>query len=108
MPMNNNPDLLQVILAVSAVALSVFIGSLAKIAEEVKLGYRHKFFTKQLWLDVPALFTMIIISWGLVEYLELSERVGLAASTIFGYLGPRILDAVIAYKFNWPKSRNKK
>lgn len=102
MPWKNSPELWQIILGIAATALSVSVGSMAKIAEEVKRGYRHKFFTKQLWLDVPALWVMIVLAWGIIEYYDLSGGAAAAVGAVFGYLGPRIMDAIVAYKFDWP------
>jgi len=97
-PWKNGPEFWQWVIGVLAMLISTSVGAVAKIADDVKMGERHKFWTKQLWLDFPALLMMTIAAISVTEYLDLSTAVGVGLGTFLGWLGPRTLDLFIGYK----------
>lgn len=73
--------------------ITVGVGLMAKIADEVKRGDRERFFSKRLFLDLPALVMMSLVSIGVSAYLSLSGPVAAALGAAMGYVGPRVVDA---------------
>lgn len=84
--------------AFTAILVASGVGVVAKIAGEVKNGERRKFFSVQLWLDVPTLFMAAIMTVGLATYYDMPGEVSGAVGVVFGYAGPRIVDAWLAHK----------
>lgn len=75
------------------------IGAMAKVAGEVKRGQRPKFFSAQLWLDVPAVLMLALIAIGLASYYDLTGPMAAGLSTMLGYIGPRVVDTLILRKW---------
>ena len=74
------------------------VGVMAKVADEVKSGGRRKFFSSQLWLDVPTLLMTATITVGVAAYYDLPGPVTAGVSVFLGYAGPRIIDVWLAHK----------
>ncbi|RTR01953.1 hypothetical protein [Halomonas nitroreducens] len=94
MPWRNTGWLQDALLALSAGG-AVMMGLLAKIAHEVKMGHRPRFFTRRLWLDVPALAAMVAVAAGINVYFELEGWPGSAVGVVCGWLGPRSIDVML-------------
>lgn len=82
------------ILAIST-GIAVMFGLLAKIASEVKSGHRPRFFTRRLWLDVPALLAMVMVAAGINVYFELEGWETSAVGVICGWAGLRSVDVIL-------------
>lgn len=81
-----------------AVLTAAGVGVMAKVADEVKSGGRRKFFSRQLWLDVPALLMMATVAMGVAAYYDAPGPVSAGISVFLGYVGPRIIDVWLAHK----------
>lgn len=78
-------ELILVISLLSAVTL----GTVTKVATEVRDGDRDKILSRRLFLDVPAVFMMGAITYGVAEYFNLQAGSAGAVGAVLGYLGPR-------------------
>lgn len=94
------PDLLQFLLGLLALGFAVLAGSITKIAADVKRGDRHKFWSHQLWFDIPALFMMVAVARGVSVYFEFPPDVAAGVGAFLGYIGPRGLDAMFSRYVN--------
>lgn len=97
-PWRNGPDFWQFIQALAAMLIATAAGAIAKIADDVKTGNRKKFWSRQLWLDIPAVLMMMFIAWGVAEQYDLAPGVGAALGSLLGWAGPRAVDVVLARK----------
>lgn len=70
---------------VSAVAL----GTITKVATEVRNGERDKILGSRLLLDLPAVLMMASVAYGAGEFMELGAGATGAIGALLGYLGPR-------------------
>lgn len=68
---------------------AVALGTVTKVATEVKEGERDKILSSRLLLDVPAVLMMASVTYGIVEYLGLGAGAAGAIGAVLGYLGPR-------------------
>lgn len=68
---------------------AVVIGTVTKVATEVKEGDREKILSSRLLLDAPAVLMMASVTYGVVEYLDLGAGAAGAIGAVLGYLGPR-------------------
>ena len=93
-----NSEFLAGVKAFLAVLVAAGVGVMAKVADEVKSGDRRKFFSNQLWLDVPALLMTAAITIGVSAYYSLPGPVSAGVSVFLGYAGPRIIDVWLAHK----------
>ena len=84
--------------AVGTVALLIAVvsGAVTRIATDVRRGDRHKFWSRQLWLDVPALFMMVAIARGIAVYFEFPSDIAGGVGAALGYIGPRMVDTVFS------------
>lgn len=83
-----NSEFLAGVKAFLAVLAAAGVGAMAKVADEVKSGERRKFFSKQLWLDVPALLMTAVIAIGVTAYYDLPGSVSAGISVFLGYAVP--------------------
>lgn len=74
------------------------VGIMARVAEEVKSGDRDKFFTKRLWLELPALLLVAIVTVGITAYYDLPGPVAAGVSVVFGFVGPKLADAWLEHR----------
>lgn len=86
-----NSEFLAGVKAFLAVLAAAGVGVMAKVADEVKSGERRKFFSKQLWLDAPALLMTATITIGVAAYYDLPGPVAAGVSVFLGYAGPRAI-----------------
>ena len=108
MPWRNGSDLWHLIQALAATLIATAAGAIAKIADDVKTGNRKKFWTRQLWLDIPAVLMMMFVAWGAAEYYGLTPGVGAALGSLLGWAGPRTVDAILGQKIRIQfRQRNK-
>lgn len=106
MPWKSGPDFWQTILGLLAMACATASGAIAKIADDVKNGDRPKFWSRQLWLDLPAVVMMAILAVSTTLYYGLSPGVGAGIGTVLGWVGPRIVDMVIGRRLReWGKGK---
>lgn len=97
-PWKNDPDLFQFLVGLLTMLITTAAGAIAKVADDVKNGNRRKFWSKQLWLDVPAVVMMAILAASFAEYANLPTGIGAGVGAIFGWAGPRTVDVLIGYK----------
>lgn len=89
------PEWLQWALGFMMMLASAGIGAMAKIADDIKSGERERFWSKKLFLDLPALAMMTLISIAITEYYGLPSPVGIGIGSFLGWAGPRVLDTVV-------------
>lgn len=75
--------------------IAVMLGLLAKISSEVKSGHRPRFFTRRLWLDVPAVVAMVAVAAGINVYFGLEGWVSSAVGVSCGWAGLRSIDIIL-------------
>lgn len=78
--------------------IATAVGAVAKIADDVKNGHRVKFWSSQLWLDIPAVLMMMLVAWGVADYYDVSPGVGAALGSLLGWAGPRAVDVFLSRK----------
>ncbi len=81
------------------------VGTMAKIADDVKSGDRDRFWTRKLLLEIPAVGMMTLIGWGLASYFDLSSGGSVALGAFLGWGGPKTVEAFIAMRMprSWRK-----
>lgn len=99
------PEWLQWMVGFLSMLGAAGVGAMAKIADDVKTGNRDRFWTKKLFLEVPAVVMMALIGWGLAEYLGIGAGPAAALGAILGWGGPKTVEAIIAMKLSgrWRK-----
>lgn len=99
------PDWLQWMAGFLAMLGAAGVGAMAKIADDVKSGDRDRFWTRKLFLEVPAVGMMALIGWGLADYFGLSSGQSVALGAFLGWAGPKTIEALIALKITdrWRK-----
>lgn len=84
----------ELMLYMSLVA-AVMLGTLTKVAAEVRDGIREKFLSSRLLLDVPAVLMMASVAYGVAEFAELTPGAASAVGCILGYVGPKAASLLI-------------
>lgn len=97
---SHSPEWFKLALGFLAMLAAAGVGAMAKIADDIKTGERERFWSKKLFLDLPAWVLMTLVAIGLSEHYELSNAVGIGLGSFLGWAGPRVLDTVILSKFN--------
>ena len=90
------PEWVQFAAGFLILVLAVVVGTATKIATDVRRGDRHKFWSRQLWFDLPALFMMIALARGVATHYDLHPEVAGGLGAFFGYMGPRLVDVVLS------------
>ncbi|MBZ0330560.1 phage holin family protein [Halomonas sp. ANAO-440] len=88
-------DWLHFVLGLAILAFPVAAGVATKIATDVRRGDRRKFWSSQLWLDLPALVMMVALARAVASHYELQPEVAGGLGALFGYMGPRIVDVFL-------------
>lgn len=103
--MTHLPDWLQWAAGLLAMLGAILLGALAKIADDVKSGDRRKFWSKQMWLELPALGMMTLVGWGLTEHYSLGSGASVVLGAVLGWSGPKVLEAIIEARIlkSWRK-----
>ena len=87
----------QLFLLVSLLS-AVMLGTITKVAAEVRDGERDKILSWRLYLDVPAVLMMGAVTYGIAEYFALRAGAAGAVGAVLGYVGPRaaylMIDAI--------------
>lgn len=96
MPYRDQPEWLQAVIAVLTFTVLAAIGTMAKIADEVKRGGRERFWTAKLWLEVPTVFLMGAVAYGVTDYWELTQPTSVGLTAFMGWVGPKILDVAVS------------
>ena len=107
MAWKNNPEVIQYVLGFTAMLGAAGIGIMAKIADDVKNGDRPKFWSKELFLEIPTLLMMGLLAFGISEYLDLRGGAAAAVGAFLGWLGPKSVDIYLSYRFG-PKFRKER
>lgn len=93
------PDWLNRILSGLGLTMaSVWFGRLAWHASEVQRGNRRHFFSRDMALDIAVVPGLALVTWGIAEYLHLDAGPAAAIGTAIGWLGPRGVQAAVAWR----------
>ena len=92
----NLPQWLQVMVGFLTMLFAAGMGAMAKIADDVKSGNRDKFWTRALFLEVPAVGMMALIGWGLAEHYSLGSGASVGIGAFLGWVGPKAAEVVLA------------
>lgn len=101
------PEWAQFMLGLVSLWFTVAVGAATKIATDVRRGDRHKFWSRQLWFDLPALFMMMALARAVGSHYDLSSDVAGGLGALFGYLGPRMVDVVLSQYISRNAPRDK-
>lgn len=101
------PDWAQWVMSMVAFLLAAGVGTVAKIADDVKSGDRDKFWTKQLYLEVPAVGMMALIGAGIAQHFELAEYAASALTAFLGWGGPKTITVILTAYAGGGKDRRK-
>lgn len=96
MPYRDQPEWLQVVYALGSFTLLAAVGTMAKVADEVKRGGRERFWTAKLWLEVPTVFLMGAVAYGVTDYWGLSQPMSIGLTAFMGWVGPKTLDVAVS------------
>jgi hypothetical protein len=101
----NLPQWLQVMVGFLSMLGAAGMGAMAKIADDVKSGNRDRFWTKKLFLEVPAVGMMALIGWGVAEHYGMGVGASVALGSFLGWAGPKTVEAIISMKMpsSWRK-----
>lgn len=99
--MTHAPEWVQVTIGFVTLLVAAGIGAMAKIADDVKSGNRDKFWTKKLFLEVPAVGMMALTGWGIAEWQSFDVGAACALTSFLGWAGPKAVEALIALRFPW-------
>lgn len=93
------PDWLNRILGgLGLTVTSVWFGRLAWHASEVQRGNRRHFFSRDMALDLAVVPGLALVTWGVAEYFTLAAGPAAAIGTGIGWLGPRGVQAIVAWR----------
>lgn len=98
MDFRNQPEWLQLAQLIGVAVLTAGVGIMAKIADEVKRGERKRFWSRELWLELPAWMLAATLTVGSSVYFHLDGPVAGLLGAALGYLGPKIIDVIVAAK----------
>jgi hypothetical protein len=103
------PDWVQWALGLLGMLSATMMGAMAKIADDVKKGHRDKFWTANLFLELPALGMMYLVALGLAAWWDLPDYVNMAVAVLLGWGGPKLVEAIIAAKLpNLDRNRSRR
>lgn len=96
MPWKNlPPDVLHSLLQVAALVLAGVVGSTSRITEQIARGERAKVWGKDLLVDISSFSIMLLVSYGLVDYYQLSTPAAVALTGLLCRAGTSVLDTII-------------
>lgn len=98
------PDWVQWAMASLTGVIAAGVGVMSKIADDVKRGHRDQFWTAKLLLEIPTVFMMALVGWGVSEFYGLSYGQSAGITTTLGWVGPKALDTALA---RWLPGRSK-
>lgn len=101
----HSPEWIRWVLGFVSMLLAAGVGTMAKIADDVKSGSRDAFWTRKLYLEVPAVGMMALVGWGVAEHYGMGVGPAGALGAVLGWVGPKTVEALLARKFidKWRK-----
>ncbi len=83
------PDLQLALIGILGMVPTTFLARLLWHRVEVRAGRRERFWSKDLWWEIPTAILCAIISGGLGAYFDLGIPAANAVAGVMGWLGPR-------------------
>lgn len=89
------PDMKQALGGAAGLSLAALLARLLWHWRLVQMGHR-RFWSRELFWEVPTAIFMGVIAGGLVSHFELGAAEGFAIAGVCGWLGPRGLEVLLA------------
>ena len=88
------PEMKQVMSGIAGLAPAALLARLLWHWRWVQLGHR-RFWSRELFWEVPTAIFMGVLAGGLVSYFELGAPEGFAIAGVCGWLGPRGMEVLL-------------
>lgn len=97
MPWRNlPPEWLEYLKGLLAFCWAAAVGAAARLAHEVKMGDREKFFSRALFLTAPSVIMSGMLAYGIADHFQLTLGQGMGLGSFAGAAGIRFADLLFS------------